>query len=214
MNRYLLQQNETGTRLVDRCSHQHPLLIDFAAPAYRRRLKKGGASKELLAKAVGVRPGLTVLDCTAGLGRDSFLLAYLGCNVTMLERSRVMYLLLNNALERAALNDELRETAKRLELRHGNAQGYLSGLASLPDVAIIDPMFPTRKKSASVKGEMQFLQRFVGKDEDAEALLRVTLQSGVSRIVLKRPIHASVTSDLKPSFSQKGKSSRFDVFLQ
>ena len=57
----------------------------------------------MLAKAVGLKKGACpdVIDCTAGLGRDAFVLASLGCRVVMLERVTVVHALLNDGLAQA-----------------------------------------------------------------------------------------------------------------
>ena len=214
MSRYLLENSDNGLRLVDRFSHQHPLHINFLDAGLSYRLKRGGAGKEMIAKAVGVQPALRVVDCTAGLGKDSFLLASLGCEVTMFERSKVMALLLEDAIKRARSNERLSEVAGRMHLVHGDALGLLGEDSKPQDVILIDPMFPIKKKSARAKGEMQFLQRFIGKDEDATGLLRCAMNIGNRRIVLKRPLSAIEIDGLTPSFSLRGKSTRFDVFLQ
>lgn len=65
-----------------------PVYVDFTQGklAYRRRL--GGGRQQALARAVGLKGGYVpdVLDATAGLGGDSFVLACLGCQVRMVER--------------------------------------------------------------------------------------------------------------------------------
>lgn len=214
MSRYFLENADSGLRLVDKFSHQHPLHINFSDAEFSYRLRRGGGKKEMLARAVGAVQDLTVLDCTAGLGRDSFLLASLGCKVTLYERSPVMALLLQDAIERALQSESLSEIAGRLHLVHGDALEALAGGMDVPDVILVDPMFPARKKSAKVKGEMQFLQRFIGKDEDATKLLQAALATGCERLVVKRPLVKSDIAGLNPSFTLKGKSSRFDVYLQ
>jgi 16S rRNA (guanine1516-N2)-methyltransferase len=213
VSRFLLQDTGNGLRLVDRFSHQHPLQIKFAGGRFGQRLKKGSGKKELIAKAVGAKPDLHVVDCTAGLGRDSFVLASLGCRITMFERSRVMSLLLQDALDIALTDDKTSEIAMRVKLICGDAAELLPGIEEVPDVILIDPMFPERKKTAMVKGEMQFLQRFLGKDEDSDHLLQVALDTGVKRVVLKRPISADESGEVSPSHSVKGKTSRFDIYL-
>ena len=40
----------------------------------------------------------TVVDATAGLGYDAFILASLGANVTLIERSKTMYKLLQEGI--------------------------------------------------------------------------------------------------------------------
>src|SRR5690606_5526316 len=97
-----------------------------------------------------------ILDATAGWGRDSFILASLGFEVTMIERSPIVAVLLKDALKRAANN----EACKRMHLIQDDAVHYLQPLAekNRPDVIYLDPMFPARKKSALVKKEMALLQ--------------------------------------------------------
>ena len=57
----------------------------------------------MIAKAVGVSGKFhpQVADLTAGLGADSFVLAGLGCNITMTERNPIVHLLLQDGLSRA-----------------------------------------------------------------------------------------------------------------
>ena len=99
MPRFRLTQTAAGCQLEEQLSSQKPLLIDFnSGPLQHRRLH--GGRKELLLKAVAARPGRHVVDCTAGLGVDAFLMAANGCTVTLLERSPVLALLLADALRR------------------------------------------------------------------------------------------------------------------
>jgi 16S rRNA (guanine1516-N2)-methyltransferase len=212
VSRFQLQSSTSGLRLADTQSRQHPLQIDFVSGQFSYRLRKGGRKQELLAKAVGIKQGLSVLDCTAGLGRDSFLLASMGCEVTMLERSKVMAMLLEDALRRAENHDDLKVLVDRVRLVHADAIGYLATLECVPDVIMLDPMFPTRKKSAHVKGEMQVLQRFLGSDGDIEDLVAAARATSCKRLVVKRPVFEK--SEMSPTFSLKGSSTRFDVFVR
>ena len=65
-----------------------PVRVDFLEGAVAHRRLHGGGSGQMIAKAVGIQSGIrpVVLDATAGLGRDGFLLAQLGCRVTLIER--------------------------------------------------------------------------------------------------------------------------------
>ncbi len=216
MGRYLLQQSLAGLRLVDSFSHQHPLLIDFGDAGFSYRLRKGGGKAEHVARAIGAKKDLKVLDCTAGLGRDAVLLASLGCQVTMLERSNVLAMLLRDALERASHDPDLAGIVSRLTLLRDDSIRYLTHGNPQFDAILIDPMFPSRRKTAQVKGEMQFLQRFIGKDQDVSQLISAAQATGCRRIVVKRPLESASTNDYpagKPSHSVKGKSSQFDVYL-
>ena len=128
-------------------------------------MKAASKNTELLARAVGTRQGLKVLDCTAGLGREGFLLAHLGCDVTLIERSKVIYTLLLDALNWASFDPDLKKVVDRLSLYRSDAKEYLSRHSSW-DVIYIDPMFPDKKKNSLPKGDMQYLQRFLSKEKN------------------------------------------------
>jgi 16S rRNA (guanine1516-N2)-methyltransferase len=84
---------------------------------------------------------------------------------------------------------------------------------SCPDVIYIDPMYPEKKKSALVKKDMQILQRLLGKDEQADQLLKTALRHSGKRVVVKRPIHAEPVGDIKPDTSISSKKTRYDIYL-
>ena len=77
---------------------------DFLGGSYGYRRAHGGGRGHGLARAVGLKGGATpsVLDATAGLGRDGFLLADLGCRVTLVERAPAIFAILRDGLSRAA----------------------------------------------------------------------------------------------------------------
>ncbi len=206
MGRFQLQQTDGRLGLVDRhFPRQSPLTIDFASNKIQQRINRGG-KKELLLRAVAAKPGLRVSDWTAGLGTDSLLLAAAGCEVTMFERSPVMALLLRQALTLARQTPELADMVRRLSLIAGDARKQPLIEA---DVIYLDPMFPSREKSALVNGPMQYLQRFLGPDHDASALVAAALQQPVKRVVVKKPANAA-NSDA--TFVLAAKVNRFDVY--
>ena len=176
-----------------------------------------------LAKAIGLHKHKdpTVLDLTAGMGGDAFVLATLGCHVTMVERNPVVHALLKDAIDRASLKDdpELQEIISRITLIQEDSLAKLESLDSFsndefPDIIYIDPMFPAREKSAQVKKEMQFFHEVVGADNDSENLLLKSLPLAKKRIVVKRPrISEKLTNSVEPAFVIEGKSTRYDIYL-
>lgn len=192
--------------------------FDHGSVAHRRQF--GGGKGQMIAKAVGVSGHFTprVLDATAGLGRDAFVLATLGVQVTLLERSPIVHALLNDGMERArtmALETEdqaLTEIIERMHLVPADSLALLSQTDELYDVVYLDPMFPERKKSALVKKEMRIFHHVVGSDEDADALLAPALIRARYRVVVKRPKLAPFLNLQAPSYQLKGKSSRFDIY--
>lgn len=193
-----------------------PVFVDFVEGAVAHRRKFGGGRGQSIAKAVGLKSGAnpTVVDATAGLGRDAFVLASLGCQVTMLERHPVVAALLADGLQRAQQDAEIGEWMRdRMSLRAGSALENLQLLGFTPDVVYLDPMFPHRQKSALVKKEMRVFQSLVGPDLDADALLPAALAVAGKRVVVKRPDYAGYLNDKTPSMSIETKSNRFDVYV-
>ena len=191
------------------------LRLDFAGGAVGYRFRHGHGRGHPLVKAAGFKkdriPG--IVDATAGLGRDSFLLASVGANVVMLERSAEVHALLTDALARAsAASPELAEVVSRITLVHADAKEQLPKLR--PDVVIMDPMHPPRQNTALVKQEMRLLSGIVGSDEDAHELMQVALASARERVVLKWPLRAQpLLESPKPSHQFTGKTVRYEVFL-
>jgi 16S rRNA (guanine1516-N2)-methyltransferase len=174
-----------------------PLMVTFTSPAMTYRLKHGGGRRQALARAVGLKKGWTptVIDATAGLGRDGFILAYLGCYVHMLEAEIIK---------------------KRLRFTHTDSIDFLQKLQQedYPDVIYLDPMYPERTKSSLVKKEMRILRGLAGDDHDAAELLNVALGCARNRVVVKRPrLGPPSLRGVKPSHQITGKTSRFDVYL-
>lgn len=191
------------------------LELDILKGSFAYRMKQSRAGNELLAKAVGIKGSYkpTIIDATAGLGRDSLILAYLGCQVLMIERSGKVFEMLEKTLEKIA-DDPVLHQKLQLKLIHADAIHYLSQMnsAEYPDVIYLDPMFPERRKTALVKKEMRLLREIVGEDPDAPTLLTIALEHVKKRVVVKRPRLAPVLGDLVPSFVIKGKAQRFDVY--
>jgi len=191
------------------------IFVDFASGAVAHRRKFGGGKGQAIAKAIGLKSGVQVdvIDATAGLGRDAFVLATLGCNVTMVERSSVAAALLEDGLERAYIDFEIGEwMQQRMHLQFGSGYEYLKNHET--DVVYLDPMFPHKKKSALVKKEMRVFQGVVGADLDADDLLDVALNAARYRVVVKRPDYAPFLNNKKPSMSIKTKKNRFDVYVK
>jgi 16S rRNA (guanine1516-N2)-methyltransferase len=197
-------------------SKQGDILVDFASGAATYRRKFGGGKSEAIAKAVGLtkKAGLSVIDATAGLGRDALVLASLGASVTLVERNPLVAALLWDGLRRARLDPELQDwLPARLQLVFSQAITALQSLPA-PDVVYLDPMFPAREKSAAVKKEMRAFHDVVGADPDADALWQAAYALANKRVVVKRPGYAEFLAGQKPSMSIEGKNNRFDVYVK
>ncbi|MEM6853412.1 MAG: class I SAM-dependent methyltransferase [Planctomycetota bacterium] len=188
--------------------------LDTTSPA-------GRSLKTPLLKAVGIhkqrsgeRPN--VLDATAGLGEDAWLLAAAGCQVTAIERHPIVHALLADALRRARLTapgvtdriNLLPCAEARDVLRESAASGKRF------DVVLLDPMFPgsARRKTAERK-PMRVLRWLVGDDADADDLLDLARKTARQRVVVKRPKHASHLAGVEPVATHAGKGLRFEVVI-
>lgn len=192
------------------------LICDFVGGSVGHRRRFGGGKQQDLPKAMGFRGRIIpkIVDATAGLGRDAFLLASLGAEVTLIERSVEVHQLLSAGMRRAAAtNEELAEIISRMQLVHGDARQLLPKL--VPETILIDPMHPPRAKSALVKNEMRLLRELVGHDPDCAELLQTALDTASKRVVLKWPRRGDpIPGFTAPSHQIVGKSTRYDVFMR
>lgn len=215
---FALQLGDDGLQLVDLGPDAPgPVRVDFVEGASAHRRRFGGGSGQMIARAVGVQGGVRprILDATAGLGRDAFVLASLGCEMTLIERQPLVAALLEDGLARAARDPEVAPIVARMHLLTGNAIECMAAWeGEAPQVIYLDPMFPHRDKSALVKKEMRLFRPLVGDDLDAPALLAAALALASHRVVVKRPRKAPCIEGSKPSHQLEGKSSRYDIYAK
>lgn len=193
---------------------QGAVRVDFSSPRLQYRRRSG--HNEILGRACGVKASFTpsIIDATAGLGVDSFILADLGCNLTLVERSPLVMALLEDGLERASLTDQGQVSA-RMQLQSGDSVDYLKTLEpGGADVVYLDPMFPERGKSAKAKKEMQAFQQLVAEGDNEDVLLEEARRVAKYRVVVKRPIKAHYLAAKKPGFDLRGKTIRYDVYTK
>lgn len=212
---FILERNTDNILTLKSLNHKDwlPFFIDFTSNDINRRKDQIGLNQDI-AKAMGIKKDFKpkILDTTAGLGRDSFLLASLGCEVTMLERNSAIFQLLADAIFRAKNNEELRSIINNMNLINKDSIEFLNEVAGFFDVIYIDPMFPKSKKSRLVKKDMQVFREIVGDDLDSSNLLKLAISKNVGRVVVKRMLKSEYIGDLKPNFEIKSKTIRFDVY--
>ena len=213
---FALQLGEQGLQLQQLgADAPGPVRVDFVEGGAAHRRLYGGGSGQMIAKAVGVAQGVrpSVLDATAGLGKDAFVLASLGCQMSLIERQPLIGALLEDGLLRAATDFEVAPIVARMQLLKGNSIELMRNWqGEPPQVIYLDPMFPHREKTALVKKEMRLFRPLVGDDLDAPALLAAALALASHRVVVKRPRKAPCIDGPKPSHALDGKSSRYDIY--
>lgn len=212
----LVQTTERLELRETRRGAPRPIYVDFVGGPLGFRRLSGRSRRQPIAQAVGLRGGpVTVVDATAGLARDSFLLACLGCTVTAIERSPVLAALVRDGIIRAEHHSpQLDAVLARFKLILGDARNVLRSMtgSDAPDTVYLDPMYPPGKKAALVKKEMRVCRRLVGDDPDAGELFEAACRVAKKRVVVKRQLHAPPLGP-KPTTTHRGTRVRYDVYV-
>ncbi len=183
----------------------HGAAVDF------RRVTLRAISTSPLVRACGSKGAL--LDATAGLGGDSFILAASGFAVTAVERSPLVAAVLRDGLTRACAEGRTAAIARRIELHTGDACAFIAESAHTWSTIYLDPMYPIKNSSALAAKPIRLVRCAVGDDLDSALLFRAAAASNCGRIVVKRPHHAaSLWSD--PDLVFESKLARYDVYLR
>ena len=182
--------------------------IDRILERHLEFFRKSSVQKELFARAIGIKGAFKprVLDLTGGLLGDSLLFLAAGCEVTTSERNPLVAFLIQSALKNAR-----HPLISRFHFQESQAIGLLSRKTEV-DVIFFDPMFEDANHKSSPKKEMRIFRTLLTGDSDAENVLKAALESGVKRIVVKRPRLSRELLDLKP-VQFLGKSTRYDVYF-
>jgi 16S rRNA (guanine1516-N2)-methyltransferase len=191
------------------------LFVDFVHGKNGFRLSQNCTIKQPIARAAGIKPGFrpTILDGTAGLGADTFVLASLGCRVTMCERSPIVGALLEDGLYRAAIEEKTAGIIGRIKLVLEDTQEYLRRQNETFHTIYLDPMYPHKNQTALNKLTLRVIRSLVGDDQDGNTLLVTALKTAENRVVVKRPLKAPLLSATQPSHAILMKNSRFDIYL-
>lgn len=191
--------------------------VDFLSGSVAHRHQFGGGKGQAIAKAMGLKTAKTkpsVLDATAGLARDAYVIATLGCPITMVEQSPIIAKLVTDGIDRACFDDNFKLIMDTgFTIIQQNCIDYLQTVTKIPDVIYLDPMYPDRKKSALVKKNMQILQKLLGVDQNAKKLLDVALQYAKNRVVVKRPRGEKSISTRIPDTAIESKQTRYDIYF-
>jgi 16S rRNA (guanine1516-N2)-methyltransferase len=190
-----------------------PLCVDFLGGRQGYRLAADRVRHERLIKALGkvVDAPARVCDLTAGLGRDSALMAQAGFQVLMVERQPILHALLADGLARAT-GTPLASHLTLLPL--ADARDLAAVLEGPFHAVFLDPMFPPRDKSAAVKQDLRWLQQLCPYPDEVEeqALLAMARSLDARKVVVKRPRRAPPLAAVVASHSLEGKTVRFDVY--
>lgn len=143
------------------------------------------------------------VDTTAGWGVDGILVSKLGYKTTLIEQSKTIYLLLQDAYKRY-------NCPQNLSILHANSIEFIK--YNRPDIIYLDPMYPNKKGSLS-RGRLQVLQSIVGEDYNIEELFTLCIKRAKQRVIVKRPINAIPIKNIHPTYTKTTKMVRFDIYI-
>lgn len=174
-------------------------------------------ANEGLRQALNVKknPQGLIVDLTAGAGVDAVLMTQWGFTVIAVERHPVVACLLEDALYNLALEPGFETLQETLTLVHASAQDFLADHHNSPtiDIIYLDPMFPSKEKSAAVKKKMRWIQQLCGPDFGNQGLLHLARKKARVKVVVKRPNAAPFLDDTQPNYQVPMKKHRYDVYL-
>lgn len=213
-----LSWNQNGVICHWYQDRKKPLQLSIDITKFVKQQRSYPAAKQgALNQALG-RKSKSIIDATGGWGGDALLFWSQGYDVTVLERNPLMALLLRDAMHRLATTEWAESIGRPVpRIISTDARDYFfamdtDSIKSI-DCVYFDPMFPAKSKtSAGVNKRIQFLQYLVGADEDAERIVRTTLNKHLRRVVVKRP-HHSLSLVRKPDEQFVSKLVHYDVYL-
>ena len=196
--------NKDGIELINaNYKEAVSISVDFLDQAINDKIKlRFSGKKDIFHKLFPIKNS-TLLDCTAGYGRDSYILRSMGFNVTMIENSPVMSLLLNNALKKLKLSN--------FTMYHGNSYDYLSHSKKYYDYIYIDFMFDKLKKNSLSSKNDETLKLISFQENNKNNLITLAIKKSNSRVVVKEPKH-SLSNILKPEYTIKTKLLNFNIY--
>ena len=181
----------------------------FHKDPFLRRVKNY-QRENMLKKAISYQAGKpkSILDATAGLGRDGFICALLGQEVTMVEENKGMCILIESALKRLPNTSYFNDAKNRISVINADSSKIKLNTEDY-DTIYLDPMFSTQSKSMSNK-ELTFLKTYIDQEQD---LVNTFLKKRYKRLVVKREKSFKSESTKKENIIYEGKSINFHVFI-
>ena len=187
------------------------LHVDFLSGSMGWRLKRT-EHETSIKKAIGKnKEDITIFDGTAGLLSDTIIFLALGHKVVACEQSKIIFLLVNNAIERA--KPEL-PFLKNLLFLNAKSETQYKETDNI-DIVYLDPMYPEPSKNVLRSGDISTINHILhieNIDDGGDTIFFSIKENNFKKIILKRPIKADII-DKNINYQVKGKSTRFDIYI-
>ncbi len=188
------------------------LNINFEKGSFGWRLART-EHEALLKKVIGKNnKSLKVLDATAGLLKDSIIMASLGHQVTACEVSKTLYAMTDYALKLLSKKDHT-----WLHNLHCLNQDVIDHKVSFDqyDLVYFDPMYPDSKKTTARSKELSMIREIIRMedcDKSPTQIFDYLRLSNPTKLVVKRPIRVEAFPG-NINHQITGKSIRYDVYI-
>ena len=208
----VISLNKSGLYFINDITSPSDILhVDFLSGSMGWRLKRS-EHETLLKKTLGkTKDSLTIFDGTAGFLSDAIIFLSLGHKVIACEQSKILYLLVKDACNRAA--DEL-PFLSNLNLIHGNSLEIYKDQINI-DTIYLDPLYPETKKHILRAGNINAIKSILkieNIEDMADSLFLEFKELNYKKIILKRPIKGEKICN-NINYQIKGKSTRFDIYI-
>ena len=209
-NDFYLEFTPQSSRLSLKRNHsnEHGIFVDFESDEQKYKQQRISSGKDLLARAIGVEPGISICDLTLGLAGDAFKLCYFGAQVIGYEKNEFVWALVENAKWRW---NQKNTPLKFMPINADSCEALQSLNA---EVFYLDPMFNLVRTALPRKG-MQYLDHITAPtpDKDLEAIVS-RVKEAKKKLVVKRALQSDWLCGFKPTRSVEGKMVRFDIYGQ
>ena len=208
-----LLYNEKGLSYISNSSKNKSILnINFLKGSLGWRIRRS-EHESSLKKAIGKHSNqLTIFDATAGQLNDSMIFLSLGHKVVAVEQSKILYLLVRDAIKRAGKELPILDNLKFI---NGNSLEIFKKDNNHFDLIYLDPMYPIVKKNVKRSGNLNCIKEILSYENfmnDGDTLIANFMSLKYKKIILKRPLK-SKNNYSNINYQIKGKAIRYDVFL-
>ena len=207
------QYNKNGLSFVaDSLNPRSFLHVDFLKGKLGWRLKRAQHEGNLKKALGGKDKQLFIFDATAGLLSDTMIFLSLGHKVVAVEQSKILFCLVNDAIQRA--RDKI-PYLNNLEFLNDNSQLVYKKQDKVFDAIYLDPMYPIIKKSTKKRGSINNIKQILEIENlasDEEEIIDIFMKYNYKKIIVKRPLKSEKKYS-NINYQVKGKTTRFDIYI-